>query len=337
MRVYLVGGAVRDRLLKRAVKERDWVVVGRNARGTRAPGVRAGRARVPRVPASHHPRRARAGAPGAQGRARLSRLHHAVRADRDAGGRPEAPRPHHQRHGRGRKRRADRSLRRAGGPRGTPCCGTCPKRSSRTRYASCAWRASPPAMRSWGFASRRRPSSSCAASPRTAKCARSCPSASGRRPSAPSMRSTRRSTSRCCASAARWRSFFPEIDALFGVPQPPRWHPEIDTGVHVLLALRYAAAHAAPNPVRFAVLTHDLGKAADPEGRLAESPAARGIRGTADRGAVRAAAHPQWPSRACGADRPLPYARAPCARAQAGDAADAARELRRLPASGALR
>ena len=57
---------------------------------------------------------------------------------------------------------------------------------------------------------------------------------------------------------------FPEIDALFGVPQPPRWHPEIDTGVHILLALRYAATHAAPNPVRFAVLTHDLGKARDP-------------------------------------------------------------------------
>jgi tRNA nucleotidyltransferase (CCA-adding enzyme) len=57
---------------------------------------------------------------------------------------------------------------------------------------------------------------------------------------------------------------FPELDALFGVPQPPRWHPEIDTGVHVLLALRYAADQNAPGIVRFAVLTHDLGKAATP-------------------------------------------------------------------------
>ena len=40
---------------------------------------------------------------------------------------------------------------------------------------------------------------------------------------------------------------FPEIDALFGVPQPPRWHPEIDTGVHVMLALRYAAAQRRSN------------------------------------------------------------------------------------------
>ncbi|HJS89351.1 MAG TPA: multifunctional CCA addition/repair protein [Steroidobacteraceae bacterium] len=54
---------------------------------------------------------------------------------------------------------------------------------------------------------------------------------------------------------------FPEIEALFGVPQPPRWHPEIDTGVHVLLALRYAARAGFSARVRFAVLMHDLGKA----------------------------------------------------------------------------
>jgi len=57
---------------------------------------------------------------------------------------------------------------------------------------------------------------------------------------------------------------FPEVDALFGVPQPPRWHPEIDTGVHVMLALRYAAEHGAASAVRFAVLAHDLGKAQTP-------------------------------------------------------------------------
>jgi tRNA nucleotidyltransferase (CCA-adding enzyme) len=60
---------------------------------------------------------------------------------------------------------------------------------------------------------------------------------------------------------------FPEIDALFGVPQPPRWHPEIDTGVHVMLALRYAAQIGASAAVRFAVLTHDLGKARTPPER----------------------------------------------------------------------
>jgi tRNA nucleotidyltransferase (CCA-adding enzyme) len=58
---------------------------------------------------------------------------------------------------------------------------------------------------------------------------------------------------------------FPEIDALFGVPQPERWHPEIDTGVHVMLALKVAARLTRDEAVRFAVLTHDLGKAATPK------------------------------------------------------------------------
>jgi tRNA nucleotidyltransferase (CCA-adding enzyme) len=60
---------------------------------------------------------------------------------------------------------------------------------------------------------------------------------------------------------------FPEIEALFGVPQPPRWHPEIDTGVHALLALRSAAQAGGSNAVRFAALTHDLGKALTPRER----------------------------------------------------------------------
>jgi tRNA nucleotidyltransferase (CCA-adding enzyme) len=58
---------------------------------------------------------------------------------------------------------------------------------------------------------------------------------------------------------------FPEIEALYGVPQPARWHPEIDTGVHVMMALQCAAQLGASTPVRFAVLVHDLGKAATPQ------------------------------------------------------------------------
>jgi tRNA nucleotidyltransferase (CCA-adding enzyme) len=58
---------------------------------------------------------------------------------------------------------------------------------------------------------------------------------------------------------------FPEVDALFGVPQPEKWHPEIDTGVHVLMALRIAADRRASTATRFAVLTHDLGKARTPQ------------------------------------------------------------------------
>jgi len=58
----------------------------------------------------------------------------------------------------------------------------------------------------------------------------------------------------------------PEVDALFGVPRPERYHPEIDTGVHVQLALDFAADQDWPVEVRFAVLMHDLGKAlTDPD------------------------------------------------------------------------
>jgi len=57
---------------------------------------------------------------------------------------------------------------------------------------------------------------------------------------------------------------FPEIDALYGVPQPPRWHPEVDTGIHTLLALGCAVRLSGSIAVRFAALTHDLGKARTP-------------------------------------------------------------------------
>ena len=64
------------------------------------------------------------------------------------------------------------------------------------------------------------------------------------------------------------RVLLPEVDALFGVPQPPQHHPEVDTGEHVLLALQAAAARGASVPVRFAVLLHDVGKALTPQEEL---------------------------------------------------------------------
>ncbi|MGH8539367.1 MAG: multifunctional CCA addition/repair protein [Stenotrophobium sp.] len=60
----------------------------------------------------------------------------------------------------------------------------------------------------------------------------------------------------------------PEIDALFGVPQPAQYHPEIDTGVHVMLCVDMAARLHAPLEVRVAALLHDLGKAATPVAQL---------------------------------------------------------------------
>ncbi|WP_310447499.1 multifunctional CCA addition/repair protein [Thiobacillus sp.] len=66
---------------------------------------------------------------------------------------------------------------------------------------------------------------------------------------------------RDCGALAR---LFPEIDCLFGVPQPPAHHPEIDTGIHVMLVVDWAAAQGYSLPVRFAALTHDLGKGVTP-------------------------------------------------------------------------
>jgi tRNA nucleotidyltransferase (CCA-adding enzyme) len=64
-----------------------------------------------------------------------------------------------------------------------------------------------------------------------------------------------------CGALAR---VLPELDALFGVPQPPEHHPEIDTGVHTLLVLEQATRLSGDARVRFAALTHDLGKGATP-------------------------------------------------------------------------
>ncbi|MCA3033632.1 MAG: multifunctional CCA addition/repair protein, partial [Rhodocyclaceae bacterium] len=64
----------------------------------------------------------------------------------------------------------------------------------------------------------------------------------------------------------------PEIDRLWGVPQSSAVHPEIDTGVHVMMVIDYAAQTKASLPVRFAALTHDLGKAVTPSQFLPRHP-----------------------------------------------------------------
>ncbi|MBK7731159.1 MAG: multifunctional CCA addition/repair protein [Gammaproteobacteria bacterium] len=68
-------------------------------------------------------------------------------------------------------------------------------------------------------------------------------------------------TLRACGALG---TVFPEIERLFGVPQSPQHHPEIDTGIHVLLCLQLAARLELAPIARFALLTHDLGKALTP-------------------------------------------------------------------------
>lgn len=68
-------------------------------------------------------------------------------------------------------------------------------------------------------------------------------------------------TLRACGALA---ALFPEIDRLFGVPQPEKWHPEIDCGIHTMMVLDAAARLTDDVEVRFAALCHDLGKGTTP-------------------------------------------------------------------------
>ncbi len=61
------------------------------------------------------------------------------------------------------------------------------------------------------------------------------------------------------------KCFFPELDCLWGVPNPPEWHPEIDSGIHTMMVLQQAALLSDDLSVRFAALCHDLGKGVTPK------------------------------------------------------------------------
>ena len=70
---------------------------------------------------------------------------------------------------------------------------------------------------------------------------------------------------RDCGALAK---LLPEVNRLWGVPQRAEYHPEVDTGVHLMMVLDMSARLQAPLPVRFACLTHDLGKGTTPESVL---------------------------------------------------------------------
>jgi tRNA nucleotidyltransferase (CCA-adding enzyme) len=88
-----------------------------------------------------------------------------------------------------------------------------------------------------------------------------------------------------CGALAR---LLPEVDRLWGVPQRADYHPEVDTGVHLMMVLDMSARLQAPLPVRFACLTHDLGKGTTPADVLPrhtghEERSARLLRNVCDR------------------------------------------------------
>jgi tRNA nucleotidyltransferase (CCA-adding enzyme) len=272
MQVYLVGGAVRDALLGLPVKERDWVVVG----GTREELLRMNYREVGRdFPVFLHPetheeyalaRLERKVAPGYRGF--VVEFGPEVTLEEDLARRDLT---------------INAMARAADGSIVDPYGGQADIESRTLRHVSKAFIEDPVrVLRVARFAARFAPLGFSVA-PETMELIRSMvlqhevdalvaervwqeSEKALREPAASSFFKTLRE----CGAL---KPIFPEIDALFGVPQPPQWHPEIDTGIHTLMVLDQAAALSGDTRVRFAALVHDLGKAATPP---SEWPSHRG-------------------------------------------------------------
>ena len=271
MKVYLVGGAVRDSLLGRAVQERDWVVVG----STPDELTRAGYLPVGRdFPVFLHPeskeeyalaRTERKVGPGYRG--------FVTQFDPDVTLQEDLQR---------RDLTINAMAQDANGEIVDPWGGRADLQAKLLRHVSAAFTEDPVRiLRVARFAARYAPLGFSVA-PETQSLMRGMVG-SGEAHSLVAERvwkELQRSLMeprpdigiellRACGALA---VILPELDALFGVPQPAKWHPEIDTGVHVMLALRLAADAQASLAVRFAVLMHDLGKALTPRDKWPSHP-----------------------------------------------------------------
>jgi tRNA nucleotidyltransferase (CCA-adding enzyme) len=272
MQVYLVGGAVRDALLGLPIKERDWVVVG----GTRDELLRAKYREVGRdFPVFLHPdtheeyalaRLERKVAPGYRGfsvefgpqvtleedLARRDLTINAIAQDEDG--------KLHDPHG-GRRDLESRWLRHV-----SPAFIEDPVRVLRVarfaaRFAPLGFKVAPETMDLMRSMVKRGEVDALVAE----RVWQETEKALGQPAAAEFFRVLRE-----CGAL---KVIYPEIDALFGVPQPAQWHPEIDTGVHTLMVLEQAVHLSDAPRVRFAALVHDLGKASTP---AAEWPGHRG-------------------------------------------------------------
>ncbi|MEZ5486363.1 MAG: multifunctional CCA addition/repair protein [Steroidobacteraceae bacterium] len=271
MEVYLVGGAVRDRLLGRPVAERDWVVVGATPAELEAQGfLPVGRD----FPVFLHPttreeyalaRLERKTAPGYRGF--VTDFSPTVTLEEDL-------------------QRRDLTInaiaQAADGRLIDPCGGRRDLEARVLRHVSPAFVEDPVRiLRAARFAARFAPLGFTVA-PETLQLMRSMVERGEADALVPERvwKELERALGEPCpdvfvqvlCDCGALRVLLPEVDALFGVPQPAKHHPEIDTGLHVLAALRCAATRGASVPVRFAVLVHDLGKARTPPERWPSHP-----------------------------------------------------------------
>ncbi len=266
MQVYLVGGAVRDRLLGRALKERDWVVVGAEPADLIARGFTpVGR----EFPVFLHPETREEYA--------LARLERKVAPGYTGFTTEFSPDVTLEEDLRRRDLTINAMAQSESGEIIDPYGGRSDLEARVLRHVSEAFVEDPVRiLRAARFAARFAPLGFKVAAETTALMSRMV--ASGEINALVPERvwqETQRALGESrpevffevLRSCGALRVLFPEIEALFGVPQPARWHPEIDTGIHVMLALRHAAQTGASTAVRFAALVHDLGKALTPRDR----------------------------------------------------------------------
>lgn len=263
MEIYLVGGAVRDKLLNLEIKDRDWVVVGASPQEMEALGYRAVGKDFPVFlhPKSHEEyalaRTERKTAPGYSGFAFNAAPNVTLEED---------------------LKRRDLTINAmaetADGKLIDPYNGAEDLRNGTLRHVSGAFAEDPVRVlrvarfaarfAAWGFKVAHGTNTlmrEMVASGEVDALVAERVWAETERALATDKPSLFFKVLRDCGALAK---VFPEIDALFGVPQPEQHHPEIDTGVHVMMVLDQAAQLSQDTQVRFAALTHDLGKATTP-------------------------------------------------------------------------
>ncbi|HEY5264515.1 MAG TPA: multifunctional CCA addition/repair protein [Steroidobacteraceae bacterium] len=263
MQVYLVGGAVRDALLGVAVKERDWVVVG----GTREELLRLGYREVGRdFPVFLHPRTHEEHA--------LARLERKVSAGYRGFTVEFGPEVTLEEDLARRDLTINAIAQAADGTLFDPYGGRRDLESRVLRHVSAAFAEDPVrVLRVARFAARFAPLGFQVA-PETLALMRAMVEQKevdalvAERVWQETEKALREPEAseffRVLRACGALRVIYPEIDALFGVPQPAQWHPEIDTGVHTLMVLEQAALLSSDTRVRFAALVHDLGKGTTP-------------------------------------------------------------------------